>query len=481
MVTNECKMRRPDRLLDSYFKASFANHYFFVIMGQKKHRSNTNSAISCPFMKYTRRVFIKTSASGALGFSLAAPAQSSGLETFSDWIKADRGARKRGLERCLQRIRDLEPSIHAWVVVQPEQPTGDGPLAEIPFGVKDILETKGMATEYGSPLYKGRLGTEDAVMIRELRSRGAILLGKTVTTAFAYRTPGPTRNPRNLEHTPGGSSSGSAAAVAAGMVPFTIGEQTRGSILRPASFCGVTGFKPTHDLLSMEGVLSLAKSLDTLGFFTHTPADMLELWNAIGKPVGREEQFSLGAPEPIPECDPEMANAFKQSIALLRNSGVKIEPINIADALKKLVEASDLIEAYEGARFHQARLKEFGNRLDQPIANLVVNGLKISTERYNQTKRFIAESRRRFAEKFKSTPVMLTAAAIGPAPLGLSTTGDPRMDAPWTALGTPAISIPMPIASGLPLGLQLTADINQDARVLRAAVLVQSASALRPR
>jgi Asp-tRNA(Asn)/Glu-tRNA(Gln) amidotransferase A subunit family amidase len=213
--------------------------------------------------------------------------------------------------------------------------------------------------------------------------------------------------------------------------------------------------------------------LDTLGFFTHMPTDMLELWKAIGKPIGREEQFSLGAPEPIPECDPEMANAFRQSISLLRKSGITIKAINIVDELKKLVEASDLIEAYEGARFHEARLKEFGNRLDQPIANLVVNGLKISTEQYNKTKRFIAESRMRFAERFKSTPVILTPAAVGPAALGLSTTGDPRMDAPWTALGTPAISIPMPIASGLPLGLQLTADINQDARVLRAAVLVQ--------
>lgn len=246
-------------------------------------------------MKHTRRDFIKCSAAVALGYSQSS-AKPSRLETFSDWIKADRAARKQGIEQCRQRIRELEPSIHAWVVVQPEQPTGEGLLSDIPFGVKDIIETKGIATEYGSPLYKGRLGTADAAIIRDLRSRGAIMLGKTVTTAFAYRTPGPTRNPRNPEHTPGGSSSGSAAAVAAGMVPFTIGEQTRGSILRPASFCGVTGFKPTHDLLPMEGVLQLAKSLDTLGFFTHTPADMLELWKAIGKPTGGEEQFSFAAP-----------------------------------------------------------------------------------------------------------------------------------------------------------------------------------------
>src|SRR4029077_12489192 len=133
----------------------------------------------------------------------------------------------------------------------------------------------------------------------------------------------------------------------------------------------------------------------------------------------------------------------------------------------------DVLESYEGARVHEARLKEFGDRLDQNIANLVRNGLKIPAERYDDTRRFIADSRTRFAEIFKSAPVILTPAAVGPAPLGLSTTGDPRMNAPWTALGTPAISIPMPVASGLPLGLQLTADLSQDSRVLQAALLLQ--------
>jgi Asp-tRNA(Asn)/Glu-tRNA(Gln) amidotransferase A subunit family amidase len=435
-------------------------------------------------MKNTRRDFIKTSAAAgaAVGISgltsLASrrlgAAESPRLETLSEWLRADRDARKRGVESCLQRIRELDPTIHAWAVVQPERPTADGPLSEIPFGAKDIIETQGMATEYGSPLYKGRMGTADAAIIREMRSRGAILLGKTVTTAFAYRTSGPTRNPRNLEHTPGGSSSGSAAAIAAGMVPFTIGEQTRGSMLRPASYCGVTGFKPTHDLLPMEGVLPLAKSQDTLGLYTHTPTDMLALWEALGHPEGREEQFVFGAPEPIPACEPEMAYAFRQSVALLRGAGVGIRNINISGMLKKLEEANDLITLYEGARFHEARLKEFGDKLDQPLANLVRDGLKITAEKYNEAVKLVSDSRTRMAELFGSTPVILTPAATGPAPLGLSTTGDPGMNAPWTALGTPAISIPMPIASGLPLGLQLTADLGQDARVLRAAILLQS-------
>jgi len=396
------------------------------------------------------------------------------LETFSEWLRADRETRKRGLELCLQRIRELEPSIHAWVTVQPERPTADGPLSEIPFGVKDIVETENMATEYGSPLYKGRVGTKDAAIIREMRSRGAILLGKTVTTAFAYRTPGPTRNPRNLDHTPGGSSSGSAAAVAAGMVPFTIGEQTRGSMIRPASYCGITGFKPTHDLLPMEGVLFFAKSEDTLGLYTHTAADMMALWKALGHPEGSEEQFSFGAPEPIPECEPKMADAFRQSLSLLRRAGVVIKTVDITEMLKKLEAANNLITIYEGARFHEARLKEFGDRLDQPVATLVREGLKIPAQQYDEATKFVSDSRVRMAEIFKSTPVILTPAATGPAPFGLSTTGDPAMNAPWSALGTPAISIPMPVASGLPLGLQMTADLRQESRLLRAAIQLQS-------
>ena len=434
-------------------------------------------------MTYTRREFIKTSAVvgavagisefAALPPGVAAAVESPHMETLTEWLRADRDARKRGVEACLQRIQELDPSIHAWVQVQPERPTADGPLSEIPFGVKDIIETQGMATEYGSPLYKNRLGSADAAIIREMRSRGAILLGKTVTTAFAYRTPGPTRNPRNLEHTPGGSSSGSAAAVAAGMVPFTIGEQTRGSMIRPASYCGVTGFKPTYDLLPTEGMLPFSKSLDTLGLFTHTPADMIALWKALGHPAGREEQFAFGAPDPIPECEPEMANAFRQALSLLRRSGVSIKTVDISAMLKKLDEANDVEMFYEGARFHEPRLKEFGDRLDQPLANLVRDGLKISDERYDEAKQYLSDSRIKMAEIFKSTPVILTPAATGPAPLGLSNTGDPRMNAPWTALGTPAISIPMPIASGLPLGLQLTADLRQDSRVLQAALLLQ--------
>jgi Asp-tRNA(Asn)/Glu-tRNA(Gln) amidotransferase A subunit family amidase len=412
-----------------------------------------------------RRTVILAGLAGALP-ATSAPAP---LETFSDWLRADRKAREAGLQSCLERIHSGDGSIHAWVQVLPQKPTGDGKLSGIPFAAKDIMETRGLSTEYGSPIYKGRIGTEDAAIVQELRRRGAILMGKTHTTAFAYRDPGPTRNPRNLEHTPGGSSSGSAAAVAAGMVPFALGTQTAGSVLRPASFCGVTGFKATYGLLSLDGVLPFAKSLDTLGFFTNTPADMLRLWDSLGHSIGQEEDFAVGAPDPMPEVEPEMKVAFQNTLASLRKAGVSIRGADISPMLTQLTQAVNTIMFYEGARFHQQRFEQFGDRLGQ-MGALVREGLQIPVARYDEALRFVSASRSRITEMYKSTPVILVPAATGPAPLGLSSTGDSRMNAPWTALGTPAISIPMPVADGLPLGLQLTAAPGEDARVLRTAV-----------
>jgi Asp-tRNA(Asn)/Glu-tRNA(Gln) amidotransferase A subunit family amidase len=408
----------------------------------------------------------------SLASSLRVIAAPSHLETLSDWLRADRKARDSGLQLCLERIGAQDTSVHAWVQVLPQKPTGNGKLSGIPFGVKDIIETRGLLTEYGSRIYKGRIGTEDAAIIREIRQRGGILLGKTETTAFAYRTPPPTRNPRDLEHTPGGSSSGSAAAVAAGMVPFTIGEQTQGSVLRPASYCGVTGFKPSYGLLSMDGVLPFAKSLDTLGFFTHTPDDMLLLWESMGHPIGRAENVVLAAPDPLPEVEPAMETAFRRALSTVRAAGVSIQSLDIAGMLAKLAIESRTVMFYEGARFHQERFNEYGSKLAD-LADLVRDGLQISEGRYDEARRYIAECKGRVAEMYKTTPVILVPAATGPAPLGLASTGDARMNSPWTALGTPAISMPLPVASGLPLGLQLTAAHGQDARLLQTAVHLQ--------
>ena len=219
----------------------------------------------------------------------------------------------------------------------------------------------------------------------------------------------------------------------------------------------------------MEGVFPFAKSLDTLGFFTHTPADMLAFWEAIGQSTGRSEDFALAAPDPMPEVEPAMAAAFQHALARLRSAGVTIRPIDLAGLLISLRAAQQTVIFYEGARFHEAQFKEYGDRL-QDMADLVREGLQIPVHRYDEAMRFIAESRIKVAELYKATPVILVPAAPGPAPRGLGNTGDSRMNGPWTALGTPAISIPMPVQSGLPLGLQLTAGHGQDARVIRTAV-----------
>jgi Asp-tRNA(Asn)/Glu-tRNA(Gln) amidotransferase A subunit family amidase len=398
-------------------------------------------------------------------------AQTPRLETLTEWINASRETRARALRPTLDRIAALDTAIHAWVQVSPQSSTGDGPLAEIPFGAKDIMETRGLATEYGSAIYKGRIGTVDAAIVRDLRARGAVLLGKTQTTAFAYREPAPTVNPRNHAHTPGGSSSGSAAAVAAGMVPVALGTQTMGSVIRPASYCGVTGFKGTYGLHSLEGVLPFAGSLDTLGFFTHTPADMLALWEAMGHRGSNEEDLELGAPDPLPQVDTPMAAALQSAFAELRDRGVAVRSVDIADLLAELHDAANTIQFYEGARFHEQRYREHGQRLAH-LGELVREGLTISAQRYDEAKGRIAEARAEFAEIYESTPVVLVPAATGPAPPGLALTGDARMNSPWTALGTPAITVPMPVGSALPLGLQLTAAHGQDARLIRTAVRV---------
>lgn len=392
--------------------------------------------------------------------------------TFSEWLAATPHDRDAAVPPLLDRIRALDPQIQAWVQVLPEPPTGAGGLSGIPFGVKDVIETKGLSTEYGSPIYRGRIGTVDAEIVGQIRQRGGVLIGKTQAAAFAHTDPPPTHNPRDLSHTPGGSSSGSAAAVAADMVPLAIGTQTRGSVLRPASFCGVTGFKPTYGLLPMDGVLPFAKSLDTLGFFTHTASDMLAAWGATGHRTGSAEDFALAVPDPMPDVEAPMTASFADAVRRIRRAAVAIEPIDIRPMLVTLHEASGTVMTYEGARVHQRRYEQYGDRLGA-IADLVREGLKITDRQYREALDSIAESRMRVRDIHKATPVILVPAATGPAPLGLGSTGDSRMNSPWTALGTPAITIPMPVGSALPLGLQLTADHGQDARVIRTAIRLE--------
>ena len=428
-------------------------------------------------MRVNRRRFLAGAAACVAATRFAGrgeAAEPTRLTTFLDWHRASRADRERALQPLAARIRELDRPIHAWVQIAPEKATGSGALDSIPFGVKDIIETKGLATEYGSPIYKGRIGTEDAAIVRDLRERGGVVMGKTHTTSFAFRTPAPTRNPRDLAHTPGGSSSGSAAAVAAGMIPFALGTQTGGSMLRPASYCGVTGFKPTYGLVPLDGVLPFAKSLDTLGFFAHTAADTIALWQTLGHAAdGDADGFSIAVADPLPKVEPPMAATFTKTIARLRAAGIRLVPIDIIKMLDDLIVANHTIMYYEGARFHEQRYKEYGDRLAH-MAALVREGLQIPAQTYDETRRGVDRWRARAAGIYKATPVILVPAATGVAPLGLESTGDSSMNAPWTTLGVPAITIPMPVASGLPLGLQLTAAHGDEGRLLRTAARIES-------
>jgi len=339
------------------------------------------------------------------------------------------------VDDCLRRIAACDGEIRAWVAVAPQPATADGPLRGVAFGAKDIFETKGLATEYGSPLYAGRRGACDAVLVAMLRSRGAVLVGKTQTTAFASFDPAPTRNPALPGHTPGGSSAGSAAAVAAAMVPFAIGTQTLGSVLRPASYCGVCGFKPSYGLIPFDGALPFAPSLDTVGFFAATAAEMAWLWQGLGFAVA-----PMAAPR-IADWRDELPARWDE-----------------------VVRAALVVNAYEGARTHEGRYREFGERMGAKLAALIRAGLAIPERAYREALDCIAARRR---ELFGAWDIVLTHAATGPAPTGFESTGDPRMNAVWTAFGAPAISVPT--TEFPPVGLQIAAAPGNDAGLLAFA------------
>ncbi len=367
---------------------------------------------------------------------------------------------------CLRAIAAAEPDLQAWVEIAPQPFVPGGPLSGIPFAVKDIFETRGMATEYGSPLYHGRKGESDARVVADLRRAGAVLLGKTQTTAFASFDPAPTRNPRLPGHTPGGSSSGSAAAVAAGMVPFALGSQTLGSVLRPASYCGVCGFKPTFGLMPVEGVLSFAPSLDTVGFFTQSADDMACLWSrGFGASItGELERAALLRIS----ADELMTGAVRQAAELLRSRGVLVDELDPPAGWHELRDAAFTINHYEGALSHRERFEQHGSLIGIRLASLVRTGLEIPEEEYQAARAVVERMRVELAGLFQEYPALLAPAATGAAPAGLTTTGDPANNAPWTALGVPAISLPLQV-SGAPLGLQITAAWGRDASLIAAA------------
>lgn len=371
------------------------------------------------------------------------------------------------LEECLREIEQRDGELKAWVSVKP-QGGGQGPLAGIPFGIKDIFDMEGLPTRHGSPVYADAPAAErDAGLTYLLREKGAVLVGKTHTAAFAYFDSAPTKNPHDLGHTPGGSSSGSAAAVAAGMVPFATGTQTQGSIVRPASFCGCVGFKPTHGTLPLDGCLKFAATLDTAGFFSRTVEDMVWLWQAIGYARTTRWEHPRVAAFPAEEAvEPAMRRAFVGAVAHL---GVEMidPPASFAD----LFPAVKLIQDTEGARTLNPVYEKFGTRIGVKLAEMIERGLQTPEEEYQAALKTLRIGREEMARLFQNWDVILTPSAVGPAPAGFATTGDPRMNAPWTGLGTPALGIPLPVVGReLPLGLQLTAAHGADSQLLAAVI-----------
>ena len=405
------------------------------------------------------------------------------------------------IDACLDRIDADDEQLKAWAYVARDEARAEadtldrgftrqgrrGPLHGIPFGVKDIFDTAAIPTEWGSPQHRGRVPAEDSAIVWQLRDAGAVVLGKTHTTAYAYFDPAPTRNPHNPAHTPGGSSSGSAAAVAAGMVPFALGSQTMGSVLRPASFCGVVGFKPSFDRLPLGGVMPFAKSLDHAGLFTRTVADMRHLWTAMSAEAqadssGEPPKF-INVPWPIEDgLEPEMEAGFDELLTRLRSAGIEIEQRPLPESFPDLLRAARAINNYEGARENRRRYEEHGAAIGTKLAALVEDGLAMPEATYHQAQETVAMTRDVFETSVRDGALWLVPSAPGRAPEGLATTGDPRCNAPFTAMGVPALSLPFKrTAEGLPLGCQIVGPNGGEALVLAAAghceVLLREAAA----
>jgi len=408
------------------------------------------------------------------------------------------------VEACLTRVREVDAGVQAWAFLDPDhalsqaraadawrlegRPTG--PLHGVPVGIKDIFDTADMPTEYGSVLYAGRTPSRDAAAVAMLRAAGAVIIGKTVTTEFATQAPGKTRNPHDPERTPGGSSSGSAAAVAAGMVPLALGSQTNGSVIRPAAFCGVLGFKPTHGLIPRHGMLTLSRTLDHVGVFARTIEDLALL---AGQLVGYDERdpdtrpraripFAEVAAEepPLPpmfafvktphweRADEETKEAFGE---LIEHLGDRVEEVELFPSAAEAWQWHATIMEAEMAANLEREWKEGRDRLSDSLRAQLERGREVRAVDYQRAVARIRPIHKSFVELFEQRyDAILTPAAPGTAPKDLASTGDPSFCTLWTLCGMPAVSLPLlQGTNGLPLGVQLVGPRDGDARLLRTA------------
>jgi len=395
------------------------------------------------------------------------------------------------VESCLSRIERYEDRIHAWVLVDADgarkeaarqdavlRAGGDpGPLVGIPIGIKDIIDVAGWPTKAGSPLRDGHIAKADAPLVRYLRDAGAIILGKTVTTQFASFDPPPTRNPWNPSRTPGGSSSGSAAAVAVGMCMAAIGSQTGGSIIRPASYCGVTGLKPTFGQISLDGIVPFSAPIDHPGPIARCVNDLLAVYAAIrGLTAGLE----LGS-EPLPhrfhviesyfmeQATPGVRSITRRALAKIQDAWSEEQSIDLPASFAEVHTNHYRMMAYGAAEYHRQDFSAHRNAYAPNISKLIEAGLATSREDYLAA----LEHQRQFQSDMDAMlsggriAIMPSTSTTAPAS---DTTGDPKFNSPWSYAGVPAITIPCGLASdGLPCGLQLIGSRNSEARLLQAA------------
>ena len=417
-----------------------------------------------------------------------------GASALAEGIRNGAFSAEAVVRSCLERIAQVDGTVQAWAFLDPElaqkqaraadqhQASGAplGALHGVPVGIKDIIDTVDMPTENGTVLHAGRRPAKDAVVVARLRAAGAIIMGKTVTTELATYSPGKTRNPHHPEHTPGGSSSGSAAAVAAHMVPLAVGTQTNGSVIRPAAFCGVVGFKPTYGMINCEGVLRQSPALDQIGVFARSPEDAAllaeNLCDAAALPRWLEEARAAQPRLPrIAFVKTSIWNrtAFDAREALAglaaRLSGTLIE-VEMPEAAAGTWDWQRTVMEAEIAANYDSEWQQGRDRLSESLRSQIERGRAITAVDYRYALERIAAVNAAFEPLYAAYDVIMTPAVAGTAPRGLDSTGDPAFCTLWTFCGMPSLTLPLLRGTnGLPLGVQLVAPRYCDAQLLRAA------------
>ena len=394
------------------------------------------------------------------------------------------------IELCAEAIAAREREVGAFVALDLDaarRAAADPrltslPLAALPVAFKDIFDTADLPTQYGSPIYAGYRPRADASAVVMTRWAGGIILGKTATTQFASLVPAATRNPHNLAHTPGGSSAGSAAAVAAAMAPLAFGTQTAGSVIRPAAYCGVAAFKPSYRLIPMVGVKQVSWHLDTAGLFGAGVADVAFAAAAV---LDRDLRVDRGAPAAPrialtrthlwPQASAAMQNAVETAGRIAAAAGAKVTELTLPPLLEDAYEAQFTIQDYENIRALAFEYERHREAIDQRLRDHLTTATAISADEYDAARRIASRGRQVLADAMADHDVILTPSAPGAAPAGLSATGDPMFNRLWTLMGAPCVNVPGLSADGLPLGVQIVGRFGRDRAALEAALFVEQA------